>query len=98
MSPIETMCHALRTLAYDIKSHDDVPALCLRDAANMLEELARSNAELRKALEPFAKLCEIWAECEESEQLEVVMHPHTVPDFTVGDLRAAARALEGGRP
>jgi hypothetical protein len=49
MSPTETMCHALRTLAYDIKSHDDVPALCLRDAANMIEELVRSRDDFKAA-------------------------------------------------
>ena len=45
----EVMCHALRTLAYDITAPDDVPALCLRDAANMIEELVRSRDEFKAA-------------------------------------------------
>lgn len=36
----ETLVAALRILANDIKSPDDVPALCLREAADRIEELA----------------------------------------------------------
>jgi hypothetical protein len=51
----ETMCAALRILANDIHSPDDIPAMCLRDAANMIEELVRELDALWKAAEGLRK-------------------------------------------
>ena len=36
---LNAMPHALRSLADEITSPDDIPAMCLRDAANMIEQL-----------------------------------------------------------
>ena len=45
----ETIAAALRILANDIQSPDDVPATCLREAADRLEELQKEIKELEKA-------------------------------------------------
>ena len=42
---LNAMPTALRLLADQIKSPDQVPAMCLRDAAAMIEELRRSVAD-----------------------------------------------------
>jgi len=48
-SKTETLSAALRILANDIQSPDDVPATCLREAADRLEELQRElEAEEKK--------------------------------------------------
>ena len=44
-SKTETLAAALRILANDIQSPDDVPATCLREAADRLEELEHTIAE-----------------------------------------------------
>jgi len=48
-SKTETIAVALRILSNDIQSPDDVPATCLREAADRLEELQEEIKELEKA-------------------------------------------------
>jgi len=48
---IEIMPKALRILADQITAPDDIPAMCLRDAAAMIESLATQLAEARDQLE-----------------------------------------------
>lgn len=45
------MPKALRILADQITAPDDIPAMCLRDAAAMIESLATQLAEARDQLE-----------------------------------------------
>jgi hypothetical protein len=45
-----TLASALRILADDIQSPDNIPALCLMDAADRLEEQERTITELRTEL------------------------------------------------
>lgn len=49
-----TVAAALRILANDITSPDDVPVLCLREAADMIEAQAVEIERLREALTPSA--------------------------------------------
>jgi chromosome segregation ATPase len=59
-SKTETLSAALRILANDIQSPDDVPATCLREAADRLEELARErNIETKRADGHYENYCEI---------------------------------------
>jgi len=46
-SKTETLAAALRILANDIQSPDDIPATCLREAADRLEELQKERNEAR---------------------------------------------------
>jgi hypothetical protein len=45
-----TIASALRILANDIQSPDDVPSLCLMEAADRLEQLERTIAEQSKII------------------------------------------------
>lgn len=45
-TPTETLASALRILAGDIQSPDNIPALCLMEAADRLEELHKDLAKL----------------------------------------------------
>ena len=59
-SKTETLAAALRVLANDIQSPDDVPAICLREAADRLEELARErDIETKRADGHYDNYCEI---------------------------------------
>lgn len=49
-SSTQTLASALRILAGDIQSPDNVPALCLMEAADRLEEQERKITELRTEL------------------------------------------------
>lgn len=68
----------------------NVPRAAMRDAAARIEALEAENARLREALEPFSEAC---------KQVD-----RGGPDnagfigagLTLGDLRAARRAREGG--
>ena len=51
MNEIETQCCALRILANEIVAPDCVPAQCLREAADMLETVARQRDELKQQLD-----------------------------------------------
>lgn len=51
MSEIETQCKALRILADEIVAPDYVPALCLRESADMLEKLAKQRDDLKRQLD-----------------------------------------------
>jgi hypothetical protein len=44
-SKTETLAAALRILANDIQSPDNIPALCLMEAADRLEEQSQTIAE-----------------------------------------------------
>jgi len=59
-SKTETLAAALRILANDIQSPDDIPATCLREAADRLEELARErDTEEKRADGHYENYCEI---------------------------------------
>jgi len=59
-SKTETIAAALRILANDIQSPDDIPATCLREAADRLEELARErDTEEKRADGHYENYCEI---------------------------------------
>jgi hypothetical protein len=63
------------------------------------EKAEASNAELRKALEPFGKSARTWELWGANVRVGTFeMGASEEAEFTVSDLRAAARALEGGRP
>ena len=49
-SSIETLASAVRILAGDIQSPDNVPALCLMEAADTLEQQERTIIDLRNEL------------------------------------------------
>lgn len=51
-----TLAGALDVLARDIQSPDDVPALCLREAAERLRELAQARHRLAEAEDILADL------------------------------------------
>ena len=83
-SKTETIIAALRILANDIQSPDDVPATCLREAADRLEWLARErDTEQKRADGHYENYCEViqridrianqrdeaWAEVERLEKL-----------------------------
>lgn len=51
-----TLAGALDILARDIESPDDVPALCLREAAERLRELAQARHRLTEAEDILADL------------------------------------------
>jgi len=51
VNEIETQCRALLILADEIAAPDCVPAQCLRDAADMLETVARQRDELKRQLD-----------------------------------------------
>jgi hypothetical protein len=46
-SSTATLASALRILAGDIQSHDNIPALCLMEAADRLEQQQRSIIDLQ---------------------------------------------------
>ena len=59
-SKTQTLAAALRILANDIQSPDDVPATCLREAADRLEELARErDTEQKRADGHYENYCEV---------------------------------------
>jgi len=59
-SKTETLASALRILANDIQSPDDVPATCLREAADKLEWLARErDTEEKRADGHYENYCEV---------------------------------------
>jgi hypothetical protein len=59
-SKTETLASALRILANDIQSPDNIPATCLREAADRLEELARErDTEQNRADGHYENYCEI---------------------------------------
>ena len=58
-SKTETLSAALRILANDIQSPDDVPAMCLREAADRLEELQRELDEARDDVERLSEKLEV---------------------------------------
>jgi hypothetical protein len=59
-SKTETIAAALRILANDIQSLDDVPATCLREAADRLEWLTRErDTEEKRADGHYENYCEI---------------------------------------
>lgn len=59
-SKTETLAAALRILANDIQSPDDVPATCLREAADRLEWLTRErDTEQKRADTHYENYCEI---------------------------------------
>jgi len=59
-STTETIAAALRLLANDIQSPDDVPATCLREAADRLEELTRErDTEQKRADGHYENYCEV---------------------------------------
>ena len=49
-SSTETLASAVRILAGEIQSPDNVPALCLMEAADRLEQLERTVADIRNEL------------------------------------------------
>ena len=59
-SKTETLAAALRILANDIQSPDDVPATCMREAADRLEWLTRErDTEQKRADGHYENYCEI---------------------------------------
>jgi hypothetical protein len=59
-SKTETLAAALRILANDIQSPDDVPATCLREAADSLEWLTRErDTEQKRADGHYENYCEV---------------------------------------
>jgi len=59
-SKTETLAAALRILANDIQSPDDIPATCLREAADSLEWLTRErDTEQKRADGHYENYCEI---------------------------------------
>ena len=59
-STTKTITAALRILANDIQSPDDVPATCLREAADSLEELAQErDVEKKRADGHYENYCEV---------------------------------------
>jgi len=55
-----TIASALRILANDIQSPDDVPATCLREAADRLEELQKElDIENKRADGHYENYCEV---------------------------------------
>lgn len=70
----------------------------MAQAADLIERLTSENMRLREVLEPFADLAAFYDDCEQ--------HPGgcpddatagEVPDLTVGDFRAARKALAENR-
>lgn len=55
MNEIETQCCALRILADEIVAPDCVPAQCLREAADMLETVAKQRDEIKRQLDLVMK-------------------------------------------
>jgi len=59
-SKTETIAAALRILANDIQSPDDIPATCLREAADRLEWLTRErDTEQKRADGHYENYCEV---------------------------------------
>jgi len=59
-SKTATIASALRILANDIQSPDDVPATCLREAADSLEELQKElDLENKRADGHYENYCEV---------------------------------------
>jgi hypothetical protein len=66
--PATTTAAALRILASEIRSPDDVPAMCLRDAANMIE---RQDAAIRQALVCAQAIWPRGKDCEHTQAREI---------------------------
>lgn len=104
--PNETVTPAdVAALIYSIRNWegniDLDPSDLIEDAATALEALSAENERLRKALEPFAReAAEWWWKFGDDQKVSCRPGPphdeNEVAQFTVGDLRAARRALEGG--
>lgn len=69
----------------------------LRDNSR-IEALERENATLRVALEPFARMAEVYDGNEGTDPVLAVLHKGIRINLTVGDLRRAAaiRNMGGG--
>jgi len=68
---LKTIPSALRLLAEQIKAPDHVPAMCLRDAAAMIESLVWQRDNLRAELAKARDLVERWKAISEKEELVV---------------------------
>jgi len=61
---LEDMPKALRLLADKIHAPDHVPAMCMRDAAEIIEMLVKQRDESRRLIQSYANYLEAVAEAD----------------------------------
>jgi len=107
-SKTETLASALRILANDIQSPDDVPATCLREAADSLEWLTRErDTEQNRADKHYENYCEILKRIDrianqrdkawdEIERLKAELHD-TIESYKLSNLQPKTTRPEPSR-
>jgi len=107
-SKTETLAAALRILANDIQSPDDIPATCLREAADSLEWLTRErDTEQKRADGHYENYCEILKQIDkvanerdkaraEVERLKQELHD-TIDSYKLNNLQLKTTRPEPSR-
>ena len=107
-SKTETLAAALRILASDIQSPDNIPATCLREAADSLECLARElDIENKRADGHYENYCEILKQIDrianqrdkawdEIERLKAELHD-TIDSYKLNNLQPKTTRPEPSR-